>query len=91
MGKKIPKIKKTERREQREKQIVDGETTTGKEEVAAEVESVSIASLFYIFVHSASLKNSPENAHKPTCQCKFHVLITSSDLGFPVHAELGCI
>lgn len=50
MEKKAQKTKKTERRGRREKQVVDGETATGKEEVAPEAESVSTASLLSIFI-----------------------------------------
>lgn len=59
MEEKAQKTKKTERRGQREKQVEDGETTTGRDEVAAEAESVSAALLLAILTPRGR-ENSPE-------------------------------
>lgn len=63
MEEKAQKTKKTERRGQREKQVEDGETTTGRDEVAAEAESSKVKRMELIAAKETNLQseaNGPE-------------------------------
>lgn len=65
MEEKAQKTKKIERRGQREKQVVDGETTTAREEVATAAESVSVDLSSHTVLRPP--KGEQVSDHKPTC------------------------